>query len=120
VAGVIVIPLPAITNPDAEGVKSAVDWPGGTVVTIALTLLMFALTEGNVVGWETPWVPSLIVVAILLVALFAFWQWFLEKRTHRRPLMKITIWKNYRFAAAMIIMLMFHASFNNYLIFGTY
>jgi MFS family permease len=115
-----IIPIPNFVDHETQGVKSAVDWIGGTIVTIGLIVLMFALTEGNVVGWGTAWIPVLIVVSILLVALFAAWQWYLLKKTNRRPLMKITMFKTFRFSAAMITMLMFHASFNNYLIFGTY
>lgn len=118
-AGYLVIPVPRI-YPDSQTIKSAVDWLGGAVVTVGIFMLMAALTEGNVVGWGTPWVPALIVTSILLVAAFAVWQWFLETKTNRRPLMKISIWRDYRFAAAMVMMTMFFASFNNFLVFSSF
>ncbi|KAL0261942.1 hypothetical protein SLS55_003377 [Diplodia seriata] len=119
-AGIFVIPPPPITNPNNMTVKSTVDWIGGVLVTVGLMVLMFALTEGNVVGWTTPWVPTLIVASIAILFLFVLWQRYLGTHTSRRPLMKVSIFANTRFSAAMVIMLLFFAAFNNYLIFATY
>jgi MFS family permease len=100
--------------------KLTVDWIGGALITIGLLALMFSLTEGNVVGWSTPWISVLIVVSLIIVGLFIFWQWYLEMKTTRQPLMKVSIWKSKQFCAAMVIMFLFFSSFNNYLIFATY
>lgn len=118
-AGHFVIPLPAI-NPSSADVKNAVDWVGGTTITIALFALMFALTEGNVVGWGKPYIGVIIAISVVLMAAFIAWQVYLEKRTTRRPLVKVSIFKNFRVSAAMVTMGLFFASFNNYLIFATY
>ncbi|OCL14597.1 drug resistance protein [Glonium stellatum] len=120
IAGYFIIPVPPIQTISTTGVKAAVDWIGGTLITLGLLALMFALTEGNVVGWSTSWVPVLIVISVVLIVLFVLWQWYLEKKTTRRPLMKVSIWNNMKFSAAMITMTLFFASFNNYLIFVTY
>lgn len=103
--------------------KQSIDYLGAFLVTSGLLCLVFALTEGNVVGWSTPWIPVLIVIAILLIATFAYWQHYLEKnvaRTNRQPLMAVSVFANPRFAAAQCIMLIFFAAFNNYLIYATY
>lgn len=118
VAAIFVIPPPPVKR--EPQLTKMVDWVGGTIVTIGLIMLLFALSEGNVVGWSTPWVGALIGVAVLFLIAFAFWQHYLETRTDRRPLMKISIFKNTRFAAANMIMLMFFTSFTNYLIYATY
>lgn len=125
-AGVFVIPPPppAATQTVAgqEGKKkrvASIDWIGAVLVTVGLFVLLFALTEGNVVGWSTPWVPVLLVVSILIIVAFVFWQHFLEKRS-RPPLVKVSMFRNLRFSAVMLIMCVFFASFNNYLIFATY
>ncbi|EMC92398.1 hypothetical protein BAUCODRAFT_287436 [Baudoinia panamericana UAMH 10762] len=119
VAGHFVIPLPVI-RPSESDVKNAVDWIGGTTITVALFALMFALTEGNVVGWGKPYIGVIIAISILLIAAFVLWQLHLELRTLRRPLVKLTIFRNVRVAAANFTMSLFFASFNNYLIFTTY
>jgi len=119
VAGYFVIPLPVIRPSQAE-VKNNVDWVGGMIITIALFALMFALTEGNVVGWGKPYIGVIIAVSIVLVVVFVIWQLYLEKRTMRRPLLKVTIFKNFRVSAACITMATFFSTFNNFLIFATY
>jgi MFS family permease len=113
-----------IPRPPAQfkrtGPKPTVDWIGGALITVGLLALMFALTEGNVVGWSTPWIPVLIVVSLILVVLFVLWQNYLEKKPGGQPLMKISIWRNLQFSAAMATMALFFASFSNYLVFTTY
>lgn len=100
--------------------RNTVDWIGGTLITIGLIILLFALSEGNVVGWRTPWVPTLIVVSLVMVIAFGWWQHYLETKTQRRPLMKMSIFSNGKFTAANVVMALFFSSFNNYIIFATY
>lgn len=100
--------------------RNTVDWIGGTLITVGLIVLLFALSEGNVVGWSTPWVPTLIVVSFLIIAVFGYWQHYLETKSEKRPLMKMSIFKNRKFTWANVLMALFFAAFNNYLIFATY
>ncbi|KAL1799635.1 hypothetical protein ACET3X_003672 [Alternaria dauci] len=118
VASYFVIPLPPVKEEPV--MRNTVDWVGGSLVTIGLVMLVFALSEGNVVGWRTPWVPVLIVVSLVIIVAFGFWQHYLETKTTRRPLMKMSIFKNGKFTAANVLMALFFSSFNNYLIFATY
>lgn len=119
VAGHFVIPQPKPRTQPMD-LKNAVDWAGGATVTVAILVLLFALTEGNVVGWATPWIPVLIVISFILLAAFVMWQVYLEKKTTRRPLMKISMFKDYKISAAMFAMMTFFAAFSNYLVFATY
>ncbi|KAI9663861.1 MAG: hypothetical protein M1821_007351 [Bathelium mastoideum] len=129
VAGWLLIPKPAALSPEATA-KSAVDWVGGVLITIGLFALLFALTEGNIVGWATPWIPILIVLSLLITTAFILWQSYLERHHSPyspsgsfligRPLIKPSIFTNTRFSAAMIVMALFFSSFNNYLIYTTY
>ncbi|PSN73451.1 MFS general substrate transporter [Corynespora cassiicola Philippines] len=118
VTSYFVIPLPPLTTEPV--MRNTVDWIGGTLITVGLVILLFALSEGNVVGWSTPWVPTLIAVSLLIITAFVFWCRYLEQKTEKRPLMKVSIFKNVQFSAANVIMMLFFASFNNYLIFATY
>ena len=121
VAGIFLIPPPPpVAIQDRKSRTADVDWLGATLITVGLIALMFALTEGNVVGWSTPWIPVLIVVSVLIIVAFGFWQWHLESKTIRPPLVKISVFRNWRFSAVMLIMGLFFASFNNYLIYSTY
>ncbi|RYO44931.1 hypothetical protein AA0113_g10669 [Alternaria arborescens] len=121
VASYFVIPIPPQLKEEQQPVmRNTVDWLGGSLITIGLVMLVFALSEGNVVGWRTPWVPVLIVVALIIIVAFGFWQHYLETKTAKRPLMKMSIFKNGKFTAANVLMALFFSSFNNYLIFATY
>lgn len=126
VAGILFVPPPPpstiLANTESIGSKlPPVDWIGGTLITIGMIALMFALTEGNVVGWATPWIPVLIVVSIIIIAIFVAWQIYLERHPEGRPpLMKVSVFRNRRFSAVMIIMGLFAASFNNFIIFATF
>ncbi|KAI3332362.1 major facilitator superfamily transporter [Xylariaceae sp. AK1471] len=122
-AGVFFIPQPPTSlepSKKALVLLKSVDWLGGFFVTVGLLALLFALTEGNVVGWRTPWISVLIIVAIILLGIFFAWQWYQENRTTRRPLMKVSIFKNGRFCAGLAIMALFFASFNNFIVYATY
>ncbi|KAF2101834.1 MFS general substrate transporter [Rhizodiscina lignyota] len=119
VASYFVIP-PQPSQPRLQGSKRNVDWIGGFLITAGLLVLLFALTEGNVVGWSTPWVPVLIGLSIVLIIAFVIWQDVLERKTDRAPLMKVSIFASMQFSAAIITMFLFFAAFNNYLIFATY
>ncbi|KAH9884693.1 drug resistance protein [Xylariomycetidae sp. FL2044] len=121
-AGILFIPPPP---PHVAGKKGGVvllktvDWAGGFLVTAGLLALLFALAEGNTAGWDQVWIYLLIVIALLLIALFVVWQWYQE--THlggraRKPLMKVSLFRNPRFSAAMVIMALFFAAFSDYLV----
>ncbi|KAK3488038.1 major facilitator superfamily domain-containing protein [Neurospora hispaniola] len=121
VAAIFVIPPPKHTlHQDGASVKGSVDWIGAFLITAGLLVLLFALTEGNVVGWRTPWVSVLIVVAVALVVVFVLWQQHLEKTGKQAPIMKISMFHSKRFSAAMLIMGLFFSSFSGWLVFATY
>ncbi len=143
VAGFYLIPAPASSKSSTSAPNRTlrqcasevaaklplIDWIGGFLITVGLITLLLALTEGNAVGWSTPWIPALIVVSVLIIGIFVVWQWHLERQMiaaqdsgvwKRPPLMKVSIFRNLRFSAAMVIMCVFFASFNNFLIYATY
>ncbi|RYP68558.1 hypothetical protein DL770_008423 [Monosporascus sp. CRB-9-2] len=97
-----------------------IDWIGGFLVTAGLLAFMFALTQGNVVGWSTVWIYMLIVIAVLLLGIFVAWQWYQERHTTRAPLMKVSMFKNRRFSAALAIMGTFFGYFNDFIVLATF
>lgn len=123
-AGLFCIPPDPPSKAAAEqqelSLTRSVDWFGAFLITVGLLALMFALTEGNVVGWNSVWIYLLIVMALLLIGIFAAWQWYQEKHTSRAPLMRISILKNGLFSLALLIMAVFFAAFNDYLVYATY
>ena len=119
VAGIFLIPQQPPRDSSSRDVPT-VDWLGAFLITAGLILLMFAITEGNVVGWRTPWVPVLIVVSLLVVVCFALWQRYLENRTTRQPMLKMSLFRNLRFSIGLVIFLIFFAAYNNFMVFATY
>ncbi|KAL0930470.1 efflux transporter [Colletotrichum truncatum] len=77
VAGFFVIPPPP-SPPElpirarSTHSKPSVDWIGGLLVTVSLLALLLALTDGNIVGLATLWIPMLIVVLIVILTGFVF------------------------------------------------
>ncbi|GAB1319127.1 Drug resistance protein [Madurella fahalii] len=120
-AAVFIIPSPRhILREEGASAKASIDWLGAALVTCGMLALLFSLTEGNVVGWRTPWVPALIVVSLILITLFVFWQRHLEKTGKLAPIMKVSIFSSGQFSAAMAIMAISFSSFNGFLVYATY
>jgi MFS family permease len=98
------------------------DWFGAFLITTSLILLIFALSQGNTGhnGWQKPYIPSLILVFVILFMTFVGWEWWLENKTEREPLMRMSIWSHTGFTMSMIVTGFFWASFNNYMVYATF
>ena len=152
VAGYFAIPTPktSASTSNPQSLSRLVDWIGGALITLAILALLAALTEGNIVGWSTPYIPVLIVISAVLTAMFIYWQYHQERggllrtifcfralRKHqlphtsfanpsipampRRPLIKPSIFRNNpRLALAQLIQALSFGAFNNFLIFATF
>ncbi|KAI5210666.1 drug resistance protein [Aureobasidium subglaciale] len=120
IAGYLIIPsAPPRPQPRTE-LKKSIDWAGAILITVGILILLFALAQGNVVGWRKPYIAVLIVLSIACTVIFVFWQLYLERRTECQPMIKISLFKQLRISAAMLAMAVFFSAFNNYLIFSTY
>lgn len=88
IAGYFAIPRSqdSISDSRSESLSHLVDWVGGILITLGLLALMAALTEGNVVGWATAYIPVLFVIAAVLIILFLFWISHLERGGNLRSL----------------------------------
>lgn len=118
---VIVILVSGLFSIDADvpsrEIDKRVDWIGAFLVTAGLVLIVFALGQGENAPhqWATPYIIALLIVGVIFVGLFLFWQHYLEKRfdDHNSaysffmppPLMRISLWSraNGRLAAIMVI-----------------
>ncbi|KAF8992533.1 major facilitator superfamily domain-containing protein [Cyathus striatus] len=58
-----------------------VDWIGAFLVTGGLVLIVFVLGQGEIAPdqWKTPYIIALLIVGVILLVLFLFWQHRLEK-----------------------------------------
>lgn len=124
-------------DPDEPSTETdrRIDWLGALLVTAGLVLIVFVLSDGEIVGWKTPCmcyhspfqsnlhlftapfpdIIALLILGVLLLVLFLFWQRYLERiqddpnAVHSKwtppPLMRLSIWRRAkgRFAVIMAI-----------------
>ncbi|THH09287.1 hypothetical protein EW145_g2136 [Phellinidium pouzarii] len=98
-----------------------VDWIGVLLVTAALVLITFVLGQGELAPqrWQTPYIIALLVIGVVLLATFLWWQWYVEQDTSGTrcpPLMKLSMWKRAhgKFAAMQCIAFLEWASFQSW------
>ncbi|KAI9569193.1 major facilitator superfamily domain-containing protein, partial [Boletus coccyginus] len=93
-----------------------VDLIGATLLTYGLVLTVFALGQGPVAGWKTPYIISCLVAGVILVGIFPLWERHLEKaqdNTKERgsirtpPLIKPSLWTRARCRSAVILAIAF-------------
>ncbi|EAU84975.2 efflux protein [Coprinopsis cinerea okayama7 len=98
-------------------VDKRIDWLGALIISAGLVLIVFVLGQGEIAPnkWATPYIIALLIVGVILVAAFLYWQRYLEKVQNDPnapysvwtppPLMKMSIWTrgNGRFSAMMAI-----------------
>ncbi|VUC28049.1 unnamed protein product [Clonostachys rosea] len=96
------------------------DWVGLLLCLAILLLFLVSLTAGNVVGWKSPWVLTLLFASCLILPVFIKWEYWLEKTAKRPPLIKLSIFRSPIYRGAQIIDAIFWAAFNNFLVFASY
>ncbi|PKY04106.1 drug resistance protein, partial [Aspergillus campestris IBT 28561] len=122
VAAFIMIPrFPSATGAGAKGGRGRdLDWVGALMSTGGILMLLVSVTEGCSLGWKRPWIPSLTVVSALMLVGFCAWQWYLEHRTKRQPLVRLSLLHNFHVSLSLLIACVFFGSFQSFLYFATY
>ncbi|KAK8845280.1 hypothetical protein IAR55_005993 [Kwoniella newhampshirensis] len=89
----------ALTMPPSKvtKVKGGVDYIGAAMVTTALTFIIFCLAQGPAVGWKTGYIIALLIVGVLLLGLFGFYEWWLE-RQDKTPMLRMSNFARGRYA----------------------
>jgi hypothetical protein len=114
-------------QPSAE-IDNRVDYFGSFLVTAGLTFIIFVLSDGSIApqGWATSYIITLLILGVVLVIAFLFWQHYLEKRLgnkqlsagrkHPPPIMRLSLWRraNGRFAVMQMIAFLNWCSFMTY------
>ncbi|KAF9053953.1 MFS general substrate transporter [Hymenopellis radicata] len=97
---------PSITKP----VPGGIDYLGGCLVSVALTLTLFCISQGSNVGWRTPYVLVLLVVGLVFFPIFAGWELYLESKGHT-PMICMSNFKRGRYAVVSLLSLIGFGSF---------
>jgi MFS family permease len=119
IVAIFVIPRePPRKKEDPDG-HSKIDWVGAFLFTSGTLMLLVALSEGGSRGWQTPFVIAILIVSILILGVFVYWQLYLENNS-QEPLMRISPFKIGRFSSALVVVFLFSGGFTNYLVYSTY
>lgn len=124
ITGLVSIPSDrARENPE----NRQVDWLGAGLITVGLSLLLFAVTQAGIVsdGWRTPckrsklrlmqsadYTPDIPVVfsaSIILILAFGFWEHHTECHTLIPPIVKLSIFTRYRWMITTMLAIAFLA-----------
>jgi MFS family permease len=120
VAGIVAIfVIPKEPPRNKEDKRIEIDWVGAFIFTSGTLMLLVALSEGGSRGWKTPFVIAILIISLVMLGVFIYWQHYLEKNS-REPLMRISPFKIGRFSCALVIVFLFSGGFTNYLVYSTY
>jgi len=87
-----------LTESKVESEERHIDILGAILVTTGLIALVYALAQGNTLGWTSYTTLGLLVVAVVLLTAFVF----IELRT-REPLVRLSIFKQRSITGANLI-----------------
>jgi len=82
------------------------DWTGFVLLSVAITLALYVLANGQKEGWASDLISGAIVVAIVFLSAFGLW----EHKFARAPLFHITLMRIPQFFAATMVAFVFGAA----------
>ena len=110
VAGKILVP----ESRDPESPR--IDFPGVILSVVGLTTVVWALIEASERGWTDPIILGAFVAGGVVIAAFLAWE-----RRARQPMLDIKIFRNLRFSAASLsVMLVFFGLMGTVFMLTTY
>jgi MFS family permease len=86
------------------------DFLGAFLAVVGIAMLTGALTLANTApqGWRTNYVIALLVIGIVLIAMFIYWQ-----SIFKHPLMPLHVWKDRNFTLLNVILCLGFYGFSN-------
>lgn len=109
----------SIVNDSKETRKNGIkmDWLGAGLIVSGLVLFVFAITDSSHApnGWRTPYIPTLLVVSIFLLASAVY----VEGWVAEMPLLPAEIFKVKSMTPLTISLLLNYGSLGVYLLYGT-
>ncbi|KZO95196.1 MFS general substrate transporter [Calocera viscosa TUFC12733] len=100
-----------------------VDWIGALLITVGLVLFTFVLGEGEIAPrrWNTAYIVALLVIGLFMIGCFIGWEYYIEFRTDRPPLMRLSLWTRAggKFAAVQVIGFLAWSAFSTFIFWCT-
>jgi EmrB/QacA subfamily drug resistance transporter len=76
-------------DPAHHGFEKGFDWLGFAVLTVFLCTLVFALMQGNELGWSSPWILGCFAIAAITIV------WFIRlEQRHAVPFVDLKLFHN--------------------------
>ncbi|EMD60199.1 hypothetical protein COCSADRAFT_100106 [Bipolaris sorokiniana ND90Pr] len=94
---------------------STIDWIGAAILTLALILLVLALSNGNEIGWRTPWIPTLLVLSFLLLASYTYWHHHHSTTPNKTPFITPFILTQKQLTPILVVSALLTASYTIFL-----
>ncbi|ODN85062.1 hypothetical protein, variant [Cryptococcus amylolentus CBS 6039] len=109
IGGVFLIPAEPARRSSVTNRK--IDWVGAFLVTAGLSLFSFALTQSGVAakGWSDPYIPVVLVIGLLLIVVYGFWEHWLANNSTTPPLTHLSIFTRQNWKVTAIIVVAFFA-----------
>ncbi|MCX5407850.1 MFS transporter [Streptomyces sp. NBC_00335] len=108
-AGIVLIAALAVMPRDTKATeRRSFDLPGAITATLGVTLLVYVLVQGPESGWASAEIIVSAVVAVALLALFAF----IEAKS-KDPLMPLRLFGNRSLAVGMAVTFIFMGTFSS-------
>ncbi|XP_014556962.1 hypothetical protein COCVIDRAFT_37478 [Bipolaris victoriae FI3] len=94
---------------------STIDWIGAAILTLALIFFVLALSNGNEIGWRTPWIPTLLVLSFFLLASYTYWHHRLSTTPNKTPFITPFILTQKQLTPILVISALVTASYTIFL-----
>ena len=109
VPGLVCVVLVLLVLPNVrEDVRPSLDLVGLLTMGVFLVSLIVALTQGQQLGWDSPFIQRLLLLAGVSLAIFIIY----ELRA-KEPLVDLRLYGNVTFSAVSILMLLFFMNFTS-------
>ncbi|PCH40218.1 efflux transporter [Wolfiporia cocos MD-104 SS10] len=116
-------------DPDlpSEEEDKRIDWLGAFLITAALVLIVFVLSDGTMAsdGWRTGYIIALLILGVISLVLYVVWERFLERAQATGstswwtppPIMKVSLWARAKGKLAVIFVLAF-LEYGSFIVFN--
>lgn len=92
IASVFIVPKTVQANSSAGAARRSLDLPGISVLTAALILFVYAISDGNTEGWGSPQIITTLILSVFLFAAF-----FVVERYVKDAALPPSTWSNTNF-----------------------
>jgi predicted MFS family arabinose efflux permease len=103
-----------------EATEFSMDWAGAFLITVGSGALVLTLSEGDYLGWLSPWILTFSALSMALLLGFVLLEQHLEAGGKTSPMIRPSILRHTGLGVGMLIIGLNHSSYNGFLIYSTF